>query len=93
MPSQTRRPFASTYESEIRGKCDEQLNAGVSMADTFQDAMVNWYESAERMGNFDGDEWVPGECSESESESGGVCVLRAVPARCGESAHLNSTRD
>ena len=74
MPSQTRRPFASTYESEIRGKCDEQLNAGVSMAVTFQDAMVNWYESAERMGNFDGDEWVPGECSESESESGGVCV-------------------
>lgn len=59
MPSQGRRPFTTNYETEIRAKCGEQLSSGISMADTFQDAMVNWYETAERMGKFDGDEWVP----------------------------------
>lgn len=30
------------YESEIRSKCGAELAAGVSMAHTFDSAMVNW---------------------------------------------------
>lgn len=60
MPTQQRRPFSRSYDTEIRSKCVAQLDGALSMADTFEDAMVNWYENTERMGNFDGDEWVPG---------------------------------
>ena len=42
MPAQSRRPFTDRYEQEIRSKCSAQLDAGLSMAETFQDAMVNW---------------------------------------------------
>ena len=35
-------PFMKRYESEIHSKCGAELAAGVSMAQTFDNAMVNW---------------------------------------------------
>jgi hypothetical protein len=59
MPHQTTPPFRSTYDKEIKSKCDAQFSITKPISDLLENAMVNFYANNEDFAAFTGVDLVP----------------------------------
>ena len=57
-PYQDRDPFRTTYNDMLE-RCTDVFAADTPMADTLQDAMVNFYPSTQAFSEYRGEDWVP----------------------------------